>query len=76
MWSLITCFSKALAGLSVYSATKGAVEQFSHVLSQELASRGITVNTVSPGPIATEILGPDLEAAKKTYASFSPFGLL
>ena len=33
----------------VYAATKGAIEQFSRVLSKELGAKGITVNTVSPG---------------------------
>jgi len=38
-----------------YVATKGAVEQFSHVLAKELGSRGITVNVISPGPTDTEL---------------------
>ncbi|KAF9644145.1 NAD-P-binding protein [Thelephora ganbajun] len=39
----------------VYAATKGAIEQFSRVLSKELGAKGITVNTVSPGPVATPL---------------------
>ena len=38
-----------------YVATKGAVEQFSHVLAKELGSRRITVNVISPGPTDTEL---------------------
>jgi len=38
-----------------YVATKGAVEQLTHVLAKELGSRRITVNVVSPGPTDTEL---------------------
>jgi len=37
----------------VYLATKGAIEQISRVLAKDLGTRGITVNTVSPGPVDT-----------------------
>src|SRR6266498_4434423 len=36
-----------------YLATKGAIEQISRVLAKDLGTRGITVNTISPGPIDT-----------------------
>src|ERR1700675_4047648 len=36
-------------GATVYLGTKGALEQYTKGLAQELASRGVTVNTVSPG---------------------------
>jgi len=42
-------------GLVPYSATKGAVRLFSQGLSKEVASRGITVNNVQPGPIDTDL---------------------
>src|SRR5437588_1387673 len=42
-------------GLVPYSATKGAVKLFTQGLSREVASRGITVNNVQPGPIDTEL---------------------
>src|SRR5207302_6058210 len=42
-------------GLVPYSATKGAVKIFTQALSREVASRGITVNNVQPGPIDTEL---------------------
>jgi 3-oxoacyl-[acyl-carrier protein] reductase len=38
-----------------YSATKGAVEQLTRVLSKEVGARDITVNSISPGPINTEL---------------------
>jgi 3-oxoacyl-[acyl-carrier protein] reductase len=43
-----------LPGYAVYDATKGAVEQLTHILSKEFGLRGIRVNTVSPGATETE----------------------
>ena len=43
-----------LPGYAVYDATKGAVEQFSHILAKEFGPRSITVNAVSPGATETE----------------------
>ena len=43
-----------LPGYAVYDSTKGAVEQFTHILSKDFGKRGITVNTVSPGATETE----------------------
>jgi 3-oxoacyl-[acyl-carrier protein] reductase len=40
---------------AVYAATKAAVEAMTHVLAKELGARGVTVNAVAPGPIATEM---------------------
>jgi 3-oxoacyl-[acyl-carrier protein] reductase len=42
-------------GLVAYSATKGAVKMFAQGLAREIGSRGITVNTVQPGPIDTDL---------------------
>jgi 3-oxoacyl-[acyl-carrier protein] reductase len=39
---------------AVYTATKGAVDAITMVLSKELAARNIRVNAVNPGMIATE----------------------
>jgi 3-oxoacyl-[acyl-carrier protein] reductase len=38
-----------------YAATKGAVDAISLILARELRGRDITVNTVAPGPTATEL---------------------
>jgi NAD(P)-dependent dehydrogenase (short-subunit alcohol dehydrogenase family) len=46
-----------MPGTSVYSATKAAVRSFARTLSAELIGRGIRVNAVSPGPVATPIFG-------------------
>jgi len=42
-----------MPGELAYIATKGAIEAFTVSLSAELASRGITVNAVDPGPTDT-----------------------
>jgi 3-oxoacyl-[acyl-carrier protein] reductase len=42
-------------GLVAYAATKGAVKMLAQGLSREVASRGITVNNVQPGPIDTDL---------------------
>lgn len=43
------------ANLLDYAATKGAITSFSKGLSAQLASSGIRVNTVAPGPIWTAL---------------------
>jgi 3-oxoacyl-[acyl-carrier protein] reductase len=37
------------------AATKGAVKMFTQGLSREVGARGITVNTIQPGPIDTDL---------------------
>jgi NAD(P)-dependent dehydrogenase (short-subunit alcohol dehydrogenase family) len=44
-------------GLSAYASVKGAVEVLTRYLAKELGPRGITVNTVAPGPTKTDIGG-------------------
>jgi 3-oxoacyl-[acyl-carrier protein] reductase len=44
------------AGISLYAASKGAIEQLSAVAAHELGDRQITVNTVSPGATDTDLL--------------------
>ncbi|WP_306714376.1 SDR family oxidoreductase [Burkholderia dolosa] len=39
----------------VYVASKAAVESLTQVLAQEMRGRGIRVNAVAPGPVATEL---------------------
>jgi NAD(P)-dependent dehydrogenase (short-subunit alcohol dehydrogenase family) len=47
----------ALPGYSAYAAMKGAIEVLSRYMAKELGSRGIAVNVVAPGAIATDFGG-------------------
>ncbi len=44
------------SGEVVYSGTKGAIVAFGKALAREVATKGITVNTVCPGPTDTALL--------------------
>lgn len=44
----------APAGSSIYTATKGAVDSITHVLSKELGPKNIRVNSINPGMVETE----------------------
>ncbi|HEX8932797.1 MAG TPA: SDR family oxidoreductase [Pseudonocardiaceae bacterium] len=61
-----------LSGIVPYAATKGALVTFTRGLSNEVASEGIRVNSVSPGIIATDMITavPDAQQA----AAASPLG--
>jgi 3-oxoacyl-[acyl-carrier protein] reductase len=54
----------AIPGYGAYAASKGAVEALTLILARELRGRDVTVNTVAPGPTATELFfdGKDQEA--------------
>lgn len=63
----------SLPGYSVYTATKAAVESLSTILAKELRGRAITVNSVGPGPTATELfLNGKTEQQIQTFAKMPP----
>jgi len=65
------------AGGALYGGTKGAVEQFTQAAAKELAPRGITVNTVSPGMTETDLLTSSVPAdARREMAKSVPLGRL
>lgn len=59
------------AGGSVYAMSKAAVAGFTRGLARDLGPRGITVNTVQPGPVDTDMnpaTGPFAETLKSLMA--------
>ncbi|WP_213947700.1 3-oxoacyl-ACP reductase family protein [Luteibacter sp. dw_328] len=42
-------------GTAIYSASKGAIKSMTRGFARDLGPRGITVNNVQPGPIATDM---------------------
>lgn len=71
---------RAAPGLSIYSASKGAVAALVRALAVELASRGVRVNSVCPATILTPIqqkFGLPSEVAQATaqkYTARIPLG--
>ncbi len=63
-------------GLSVYAATKAALEGFGISLARELGPRGIRVNTVAPGFLETELSAPLSAENRDRIARRMPLGRL
>jgi len=66
------------AGQANYAASKAAVIAFAKSLAREVGSRGITVNAVAPGFIATAMTDALPEEVRKAYLEIIPlkkFGL-
>ena len=78
----IISFSSSVVGLyqpgyGVYAATKAGVEAMTHILAKELGQRGITVNAVAPGPVATDLfLGGKAKDQVAAIEKMNPFGRL
>lgn len=64
------------AGQSNYAATKAAVGGFSRALARELGSRNITVNTVAPGFIDTDMTRELPEAQREALLGQIPLARL
>merc|ERR1711916_282559 len=64
------------AGQSNYAATKAGVAGFSRSLAKEVGSRGITVNTVAPGFIDTDMTRELGEEQRKALLTQVPAGRL
>lgn len=62
------------AGQANYAAAKAGVAGMSRALARELGSRGITVNCVAPGFIATDMTAVLPEEQKKVLAAQIPMG--
>jgi 3-oxoacyl-[acyl-carrier protein] reductase len=57
----------ALPEMSVYSATKGALDAMTRVWARELGPKGITVNAVAPGPVDTDAMKANADDATRAF---------
>ena len=66
----------ALPGRTAYAASKSALLGFTRALALELAPEKITVNGISPGPIATEMNAPLIQNPElnREFVSRIPLG--
>src|SRR5437867_2429009 len=66
----------ALPGRSAYAASKSGLLGFTRALALELASEQITVNGISPGPVATEMNTPIIQnpEANQQFIANIPLG--
>lgn len=62
------------AGQAVYASSKAALLGLTRSLAREYASRGITVNAVSPGFIETDMTADLPEAARQGIVDQTPLG--
>jgi len=75
--NISTVATVGLAGRTTYAGAKAALEAMTRVWAIELAPHGVTVNTVSPGPTATEMFEavyPPGSAARTEVLSSLPVG--
>ncbi|MBX9929421.1 MAG: SDR family oxidoreductase [Gemmatimonadaceae bacterium] len=63
-------------GLAVYSATKAGLDGFSRALAREVGRRGITVNSIAPGYMETEMSSGLQSAELKQILRRTPIGRL
>lgn len=64
------------SGLSVYAATKAALVGFTKALARELGKANITVNSISPGYMKTEMTGALAAERLHSIRRRSPLGRL
>jgi len=63
-------------GLAVYAATKAGLEGFARCLAREVGPRGIRVNAVAPGFLATELSATLSSSDRERIVRRTPLGRL
>lgn len=62
------------AGQAAYSASKAGLVGMTKSLAREVGGRGITVNAVCPGFVATRMTDPQSEEIRRRYVEMTPAG--
>ena len=63
--NISTDAAQTFAGQITYGASKAATEAFTRSIAIEVGPLGITVNTVSPGPVQTGWINNEVEEQEK-----------
>lgn len=68
--------TRGFKGVSVYSATKSALDGFSRSLARELGSKGIRVNSIAPGFLETDMTKGMAQARRDQIVRRTPLARL
>ncbi len=60
-------------GTALYAATRASARVFARVAAQELGTKGITVNSISPGPVEPGMFQDASETVRQRVRALSPF---
>jgi 3-oxoacyl-[acyl-carrier protein] reductase len=60
-------------GTALYAATRSSARVFARIAAQELGPKGITVNSISPGPVEPGMFQSVSESVKRRARAMSPF---
>ncbi|KAG0320698.1 hypothetical protein BG000_003476, partial [Podila horticola] len=72
-----TLLAITTGGYSAYAGSKAPLEDFTRALAKAVGGRGITVNTIAPGPIDTPFFyGQETKESTALFASLSVAGRL
>jgi NAD(P)-dependent dehydrogenase (short-subunit alcohol dehydrogenase family) len=64
----------SIPGLSIYAASKSAVDQFARYFAVELGARKISVNSIAPAGTDTDMLSPEWHGPSAELSPFKRIG--